>query len=50
MSSKQFFIKLNFLRYIKKVLNYRSDCAILSPDKEIKVELQEESYGKGSIC
>ena len=34
----------------KNTLNYRNGCDILSPDKEIKVELQEELYGKGSIC
>lgn len=43
-------VKLNFSKKYKKILNYRNGCDILSPDKEIKVELQEELYGKGSIC
>ena len=43
-------VKLNFRRNTKNRLNYRNGCDILSPDKEIKVELQEELYGKGSIC
>jgi len=41
---------LNSTKKYKNILNYKNGCDILSPDKEIKVELQEELYGKGSIC